>query len=78
MYTANDAREDTSSNIERVLDERIRSAVEEAKNYGQRASIRVYIDDPFVHSIKEELEKRGFVNVDVPDICLKGDVFFEW
>lgn len=78
MYTANDAREDTRSNIERVLDERIRSAVEEAKNYGNRASIRVYIDDPFVHSIKEELEKRGFVNVDVPDICLKGDVFFEW
>ena len=60
------------------LDRRIEAAVKDAARYGNTASLRVYIDDPFVHSIKEELEKRGFHSVYVPDICLKGDVDFSW
>ena len=43
-----------------------------------RATIRVYIDDPFVRTIKKELEMRGFVVLEVPDIILKGDVEFSW
>lgn len=74
MFTANDARRVDAS----ALDQKIEAAVREGERYGNRASIRVYIDDPWVHTIKEELEKRGFINVDVPDICLKGDVDFEW
>lgn len=45
--------------------------------YG-RASIRIYHDDSFRHDIQYELEKRGFKNVDVPHITIKGDVTFEW
>ncbi len=26
----------------------------------------------------EELERRGFKHVNVPDICICGDVYFEW
>lgn len=73
MYTADHAR----SGNQDELDERIRRTVEE-DSHGNSAYLRVYIDDWFVHSIKEELEKRGFKNVIVPDICLKGDVYFEW
>lgn len=75
MFTANDARRVDESE----LDRKIEAAVREGERYGaRRASIRVYIDDPWIHTIKAELEKRGFINVDVPDICLKGDVEFEW
>ena len=78
MYTAENAREKTS-NSPNVLDERLQKEVEDAVYRGfNRASVRVYIDDPFVHNIKEELEKRGFTVDHVPDICLKGDVDFSW
>ncbi len=72
MYTAQMARDKVTDD----LDRRIEAAVKEA--FGNTGSLRVYIEDPFVHSIKEELEQRGFHSVDVPDICLKGDVYFSW
>jgi hypothetical protein len=60
------------------LDARIEAAVKD-RDAGPSASyIRVYVEDWFCRTIGEELEKRGFKNVKVPDICLKGDVYFEW
>lgn len=73
MYTADMARNSLNDD----LDRRIEAAVKDAR-YSRTASLRVYIDDWFVHSIREELEKRGFHSIDVPDICLKGDVYFSW
>ena len=32
----------------------------------------------YIHSIGSELERRGFKNIQVPDIIIKGDVYFEW
>lgn len=78
MYTAEMAKKDAAGN-DSELDDRIKSAVKEANYRGHRTtSIRVYIEDAFVHNIREELEKRGFTNVDVPYIILKGDVEFSW
>lgn len=72
MYTADQAREEHVSD----LDEKIRDAVREAR--GNSATIRIYVEDPYRHSIEEELERRGFKNIEVPDFVLKGDVYFEW
>jgi Fe-S cluster assembly iron-binding protein IscA len=72
MFTADDARKVNQDN----LDERIQSAVENSS--GNSTYLRVYIEDSFCSSIRNELEKRGFKNIDVPDIILKGDVYFEW
>lgn len=72
MFTADDARRGDNNE----LDRRIREAVQEGE-YGT-GSLRVYIEDPWCRTIKEELEKRGFTNVQVPDIHIKGDVYFEW
>lgn len=74
MFTADTARKIT---FQDELDTRIESSVKE-RRYGNGAYLRVYHTDAFVHTIKEELEKRGFINVSVPDICLSGDVYFEW
>lgn len=74
MYTAEDARKSTESH----LDEKIEVAVKDSDAGPHAAYLRVYLDDPWFRNIKEELEKRGFKNVQVPDICLKGDVYFEW
>ena len=78
MYTAQLAQEHANQS-ENELDERLKSAVSEANYRGLRsASIRVYIDDAFCSTIRQELEARGFTDIDVPDICLKGDVRFAW
>jgi hypothetical protein len=77
MYTAEMARSDALETASNELDRRIENAVKE-NQWAGRATVRIYIDDPFRYTIKEELEKRGFKNVDVPDIILKGDVSFEW
>jgi hypothetical protein len=78
MYTADMARLNASTSPN-VLDERIEAAVIEANYIGaKQASIRIYIDDPFKDDIREELKKRGFTVLYVPDICLKGDVDFSW
>jgi len=74
VYTADDAR----SKSEDDLDARIRSAVISNAGATRSTHMRVYCDDWFKDTIKEELEKRGFKNVDVPDIVIKGDVYFEW
>lgn len=75
MYTADMAdREDGQSD----LDNRIRMAVKEQDGGYRAAYLRVYIEDPWVHQIEYELERRGFKNIKVPDIVLKGDVYFEW
>jgi hypothetical protein len=72
-YTAEDARRGNDDD----LDKRIRAAVKDAGS-ARGAYLRVYIEDSFVHRIGEELRGRGFTNVQVPDIVLKGDVYFEW
>ena len=75
MFTATQAKTMSSSD----LDERIEKAVKEAISCGHKeASIRVYIEDSYVHTIENELEKRGFTDIYVPNICLKGDVSFSW
>ena len=78
MYTAQMARSERHDN-EEELDERIQAAVEEAVRYGRTsASIRVYIEDSFVHRVESELENRGFKVIDFAPICIKGDVEFSW
>lgn len=61
-----------------LLDERIEHAIKHRKAGTNGAYIRIYIEDSFRYSIQSDLEERGFKNVDVPDICLCGDVYFEW
>ena len=72
-YTADMANRESTSD----LDRRIELAVKDAKG-GKSAYLRIYHDDPWCANIQEELESRGFTNVDVPAIILKGDVYFEW
>lgn len=72
MYTADDARRGNYDE----LDARIEHAVREGD--GNSASLRIYVEDAFFHSIWSELHDRGFKNIDVPYIVLKGDVYFEW
>ena len=74
MFTADVARQITVADD---LDARIEYSVKERKR-NNGAYLRIYDTDTFIHTIKEELEKRGFINVSVPDICLSGDVYFEW
>lgn len=74
MYTADDARKGDDDD----LDRRIKAAVKDRDAGPNAAYLRVYIEDPWCHRIREELEKRGFKNVQVPNITLKGDVYFEW
>lgn len=76
-FTANDARRGNWDE----LDGRIRAAVSDcgyADNGNYFAYVRIYHDDAFRYDIASELEARGFVNIDVPSITLKGDVYFEW
>jgi hypothetical protein len=73
MYTADNARSKNTSD----LDARIKAAVEEAGS-SRTASMRVYVEDWFCRSIEHELEQRGFTNIYVPSITLKGDVSFSW
>lgn len=58
------------------LDGRIKQAVRDGG--ANHAHLRVYIEDAFLDDIQSELENRGFKNIDVPSITLKGDVYFEW
>lgn len=74
MFTADDARNEH----EYELDRRIRRAVQVMDAGRNAAYLRVYVEDPWFNQIREELEKRGFKNVKVPEIVLKGDVYFEW
>lgn len=73
MFTADDARRGNQND----LDERIERAVRDGAP-GNSAYLRIYVEDAFCHTIGEELERRGFKNIDVPSIILKGDVYFEW
>lgn len=78
MYTAEQARSNEEY-TESLLDSRIRREVAEAQAYGATtASIRVNRDDPFFDNIEEELKKRGFTNICVPEIIISGDVDFSW
>jgi len=73
-FTATDAQH----HGHRDLDQCIRDAVAD-RSYGQGAtSMRVYHDDPWLWSLEQELEDRGFKNIRVPSITIKGDVYFEW
>ena len=72
MYTAEDARK---GDMEK-LDRRIQEAVEDSKS--NSAYLRIYVEDPWYRTIEAELTKRGFKNIQVPDIVLAGDVYFEW
>lgn len=73
MFTANDAKKCQDND----LDIRIERAVKENRS-GSSATIRIYSDDWFSHSITYELAARGFKNIYVPDFVLKTDVYFEW
>jgi len=73
MFTADHAR----SLGQADLDRRIEAAVRDATP-GNRAYLRVYIEDPWCGTIQHELERRGFKNINAPDIIIKGDVYFEW
>lgn len=78
MYTADHARGSLTPTYD-DLDLKIKDAVEEAQRWGASfAELRVSIDDPWFRTIEEELEKRGFHGISVPDICIKGDVTFCW
>lgn len=75
MFTADMARKLNDNN----LDERIQKEVEYAISHGiKHAYLRVYIEDAFIDSIEEELTKRGFHSIQVPNITLKGDIYFSW
>lgn len=72
MFTAVDAQRGNWDE----LDSRIKHAV---RNGGPNSAwLRVYHDDAFLLDIRSELEARGFKNIEVPHITLKGDVYFEW
>lgn len=73
-YTAEDARKEADND----LDGRIKAAVRSHDGGPNAAYLRVYIEDPWLHRIEAELTSRGFKNVQVPDIMIKGDVYFEW
>jgi hypothetical protein len=73
MYTAEDARRKDHDE----LDSRIAHAVKHNR-HGDGAYLRIYIEDWFVDSIEWELEKRGFTNIEVPNMILTADVYFEW
>lgn len=71
MFTADDARAIRLDD----LDLRIRNAVK--AGVGNSAYMRITDSDRF--NIKEELEKRGFINVTVPEFfVLSADVYFQW
>ncbi len=73
-YTAEDARKKCDDE----LDQRIKRAVQERDAGPNAAFLRVYCDDPWFSRIESELLSRGFKNIHVPDIIIKGDVYFEW
>jgi hypothetical protein len=73
MFTADKAR-----NIDSItLDHRIEHSVR-VRSKGNGTYMRVYHDDSFLENLYEELEKRGFTNIQIPDVCLSADVYFEW
>lgn len=72
-FTADDARRGNWDE----LDGRIEAAVRDAGG-GNSAYLRIYAEDSFRYGIESELEKRGFINIRVPNFTLKGDVYFEW
>ena len=81
MYTADMARAEIEGGLNATdeLDQRIEREVRQSQRYGgTTASIRVSIEDDFCRTIKEELQKRGFHGIYVPEIVLKGDVDFSW
>lgn len=73
MYTAVDALIQSNA----VLDDRIERAVIDGA-HTRCGSIRVYDTDWFCNDIKEELENRGFKNIQVPRFSQTADVYFEW
>lgn len=73
MYTAVDALIQSNA----VLDEKIERAVLDGANT-RCGSIRVYDTDWFCNTVQEELELRGFKNVQVPRFVQTADVYFEW
>ncbi len=75
MFTADMARDLRNCD----LDARIQKEVTDAVNSGRTfAYLRIYSEDWFFNSIEQELLKRGFQGIFVPNITLKGDVYFSW
>lgn len=73
MYTADQAREQNKDD----LDARIEEAVKAAGST-RTASMRIYAEDWFAHTIAVELAERGFTDIQVPSFILKTDVNFSW
>ena len=72
MFTAEDAKNYRQTDLDQRIEEAVRGST------GNSATIRIYCEDSYFHTIGSELERRGFKNIDVPWITLKGDVYFEW
>jgi len=70
MFTASMVKQGNA----RAFDERLEYAVKNFNHGNNGAYMRIYCDDPWRWNVKEMLEERGFINVDVPDIVISGDV----
>lgn len=75
MFTADKARALSTQSLDSRIEKEVKLAV--AGGYTD-AYLRIYMDDPFFQSIEEELRERGFHSIKVPNITLKGDVYFSW
>ncbi len=75
MFTAEKARELSIDSLDSRIEKEVKLAISLGLN---NAYLRVYIEDSFFNSIEEELTKRGFHSIKVPNITLKGDVYFSW
>lgn len=78
MFTADDARRGNDDELDARIEAAVRDSGYNPQTGNKFAYLRIYIEDSFCHTIRYELERRGFTNIDVPSIMLKGDVYFEW
>lgn len=75
MFTAKDARK----TMENDLDERIKYAVENNNYIHNGAYMQVYSEDRWKDIIVQELEKRGFIDIEYdPYFVMSTDVYFKW
>ena len=78
MYTADIAR-DPLGRAQRELDLRIEEEVNDSLDCGEKmATLRIDQTDVYYANIREELEKRGFQVLGMPDEGPVGYVTFGW
>lgn len=77
LFTADNARSYKAD--DQRLDQLIELAVKTAIDSGESsASIRIYPQDPWAKTIKQELERRGFQTFAKPLQVSVEDYYFEW